>query len=50
MLPAILTESPSVAALPDYIAQIKALTAEQIPPGCAADLVAIAEALIAQAQ
>jgi len=35
-------------ALPEYVAQVEALTDSQIPPGCAADLVAVAEALMAQ--
>jgi len=37
-------------ALPEYVAQVEALTDAEIPPGCAADLVAIAEALIAEGQ
>ncbi len=40
----------TVDALPDYVAQIEALTDAEIPPGCAADLVAVAEALIAEGQ
>jgi len=35
-------------ALPEYIAQVESLTDAEIPPGCAADLVAVAEALMAQ--
>jgi WD40 repeat protein len=31
--------------LPAFVTQIRALTAAQIPPGCAADLIAVAEAL-----
>jgi len=37
-------------ALPEYVAQVEALTDAEIPPGCAADLVAVAEALIAEGQ
>jgi WD40 repeat protein len=31
--------------LPTFVSQVRALTAAQIPPGCAADLIAVAEAL-----
>jgi WD40 repeat protein len=34
--------------LPDFIAQLDALTDEQIPPGCRADLLAIVEAIEAE--
>jgi WD40 repeat protein len=48
---ALATESVSVltkADLPDFITQVKALPEGAIPPACAADLIAVAEAIIAQ--
>lgn len=36
------------AALDEYIAQVEAVPVEQLPPGCAADLVAVARALQSQ--
>jgi len=42
------TQALTVDALPEYVAQVEALTDAEIPPGCAADLVAVAEALIAE--
>ncbi len=37
-------------ALPDFITQIEALPLDAIPPACAADLIAVAEAIIAQGE
>jgi hypothetical protein len=45
---AALTLASDVAQLPDFVAQVEALTDEQIPAGCRADLLAIAEAIEAQ--
>ncbi|MBC7871496.1 MAG: hypothetical protein H7Y09_11710, partial [Chitinophagaceae bacterium] len=44
------TQALTLDALPEYMAQVESLTDAQIPPGCAADLVAVAEALMAQDQ
>jgi WD40 repeat protein len=38
----------TVSDLPNFITQVKALPADTIPPACAADLIAVAEAIIAQ--
>lgn len=37
-------------ALPDFIAELEALPPDVIPPACAADLIAVAEAIIAQGE
>jgi hypothetical protein len=36
--------------LPDFLLVVQSLPENAIPPGCAADLIAVAEALIAQEQ
>jgi WD40 repeat protein len=45
-----LTAQITTNKLQDFTAQVSALTDAQIPPGCKADLLAVAEALMAQGQ
>ena len=40
-----LTSRIDQAKLPDFVTEVKKLSKEQIPPACAADLIAVAEAL-----
>ena len=42
------TPAASVAAVPEFVAQIEALPADAIPPACRADLLAVAAAVQAQ--
>jgi hypothetical protein len=42
--------SLTLDALPGYIAQVEALPEGSIPPACAADLIAVAEAVMAEGE
>jgi dipeptidyl aminopeptidase/acylaminoacyl peptidase len=46
---ALLSETTQAAALAAFVAQVEALPADAIPPACAADLIAVAEALLSGA-
>lgn len=48
LLDAGLVQALTSASIPDFITQIEALPENAIPAGCAADLIAVAEAIIAQ--
>jgi hypothetical protein len=44
-------ETPATLAdLPAFIARIEALPADAVPPACAADLIAVAEALLTEGE
>jgi WD40 repeat protein len=44
------TETLTTQNLPQFVADIKSLPPDAIPPACAADLIAVAEAILAQPQ